>query len=176
MASRIAVMMNGRLLQVAGPETLYADPDHIEVAEFVGTPKINVVAGEIGQDGAARHRGTVLAGGFPGDGAVRLAVRPEHLEIGEEPYPGSLAARLERVEFQGSETLAHLVTESCDDVVARLAPSSTSAIRPGRAVHLHARPDRWLAFDRQGLRLRPRATSAPARPPASPRRPALAHA
>lgn len=43
MADRAAVMMDGELLQVAPPQTLYDAPRHLKVAEFIGSPKINVI-------------------------------------------------------------------------------------------------------------------------------------
>jgi ABC-type sugar transport system ATPase subunit len=43
MADRVAVMIGGNLLQLASPQVIYDDPAHIEVARFVGQPRINVV-------------------------------------------------------------------------------------------------------------------------------------
>ncbi|RUW39697.1 ABC transporter ATP-binding protein, partial [Mesorhizobium sp. M8A.F.Ca.ET.021.01.1.1] len=42
MADRVAVMIGGNLLQLAAPEAIYNDPAHIEVARFVGQPRINI--------------------------------------------------------------------------------------------------------------------------------------
>lgn len=47
MSDRVAVMREGRILQVAPPEDLYMRPQSLEVARFVGAPRINVVPGDI---------------------------------------------------------------------------------------------------------------------------------
>ena len=52
MSDRVAVMMDGELLQVAPPAALYDDPADLRVAEFVGSPKINVLPGMVAADGA----------------------------------------------------------------------------------------------------------------------------
>ena len=62
MSDRVAVILGGRLQQVASPDALYRDPDTLAVAQFVGTPRINVLPGE--------------RFGLP---AAQVAVRPERL-------------------------------------------------------------------------------------------------
>ena len=162
MADRIAVLMGGRLLQIDAPEALYRDPHHIDVAEFVGTPKINVLAGEIDPAGTARIGAASLAWGFRGAGAgpVRLAVRPEHLKITTGTDSGAFPARLDRLEFQGSELLAHLGTEAGEALILRLPPGSPVPA-PGSVVAIRAAPESWLAFDRQGHRVRQVAAAIP---------------
>ena len=63
MSDRVAVILGGRLQQVAPPDALYRDPDTLAVAQFVGTPRINVLPGE--------------RFGLP---AAQVAVRPERLQ------------------------------------------------------------------------------------------------
>jgi len=43
MSDRIAIMMDGELLQCATPDEVYNDPSDIRVAEFIGSPKINII-------------------------------------------------------------------------------------------------------------------------------------
>jgi len=43
MSDRVAVMLDGALLQVAPPQDIYADPHDRRVAEFIGAPKINIL-------------------------------------------------------------------------------------------------------------------------------------
>ncbi len=57
MADRIVLMNHGELQQVARPETLYAEPANVFVAGFIGSPKINLIAGQIDHpDGASALR------------------------------------------------------------------------------------------------------------------------
>ena len=61
MADRVAVMMGGRILQVGTPAAIYGEPEHIEVAKFVGVPQINLVSGAIGDGGNVVALGAEVA-------------------------------------------------------------------------------------------------------------------
>ncbi len=81
MSDRVAVMMGGRLLQVAPPQDIYDQPATLEVARFVGTPEINVLPGHVRGDGAVEifgrawpievdaAAGAPVSGGDPARGA-----------------------------------------------------------------------------------------------------------
>ncbi|MDX2203357.1 MAG: ABC transporter ATP-binding protein, partial [Hyphomicrobiaceae bacterium] len=51
MSDRIAVMMDGNVIQIGTPDQVYDDPQDLRVAEFIGSPKINVLEAEAGQGG-----------------------------------------------------------------------------------------------------------------------------
>jgi ABC-type sugar transport system ATPase subunit len=89
MGTRIAVMSRGHLQQVGTPQEVYARPQTVFVAEFIGMPPMNVLpAGAIGQQ------------------SVRIGVRPEHVTIGQAGgQPGDLEATVRVVEQLGHETL-----------------------------------------------------------------------
>ncbi|MEM7635190.1 MAG: ABC transporter ATP-binding protein, partial [Pseudomonadota bacterium] len=81
MSDRIAVMMDGDIIQVGTPDEVYDQPVDIRVAEFIGSPKINVVPVDIE---AARGM-AVLAGAASGvvtdPSAVSLGIRPEAITV-----------------------------------------------------------------------------------------------
>src|SRR5262249_37310376 len=52
LSDRVAVMLEGELLQVAPPQVIYADPADLKVAVFIGSPQINLLAGVGRDDGA----------------------------------------------------------------------------------------------------------------------------
>jgi len=74
MADRVAVMMDGDLLQVDTPSKVYADPSDIRVAEFIGSPKIKAQF-------AKRRHGLVIAASRQalGDGWSPSSMRWNHL-------------------------------------------------------------------------------------------------
>lgn len=85
-ADRVAVMTRGRVLQVAPPELIYAEPATPYVATFVGVA--NLVPGEVGHALARTRFGPVPLIGpgsreLTGHGLVLL--RPEHFTIEEAP-------------------------------------------------------------------------------------------
>src|ERR671917_136162 len=85
LADRIVVMRDGEVRQVGTPEDLFARPDHLDVADFMGFRNkleglVVSVAGEEAElaIGSARLRGRIRNSLKPGDRAV-IAVRPDDL-------------------------------------------------------------------------------------------------
>jgi multiple sugar transport system ATP-binding protein len=133
MSDRVAVMLAGRLQQVAPPKKLYDDPESLAVAEFVGSPKINVMK---------------VDGGFH-------AVRPEAIELVEVHAVGAIAGHVRLVEHMGSESLVHVDAPGhATPIIARLDALDPRDPKRGEAVGLRPLPDRILKFDAQGVRIR----------------------
>ena len=84
LGQRVAVMRDGRILQVDAPQTLYRKPVNLYVAAFIGTPAMNLVEARIDGDDAVFGQFRIpLAPGRrppPGVGTVILGVRPESFE------------------------------------------------------------------------------------------------
>ena len=133
MSDRVAVMLAGKLQQVAPPRQLYDDPETLAVAEFVGSPKINVLP---------------VKDGFH-------AVRPEAMEVVAPDAAGAIAGRIRLVEHLGSESLVHVeVPEVPLPLIARLEAMSARDPKRGEAVGLRPLPGRVLKFDPAGRRVR----------------------
>ncbi len=157
MADRVAVMIGGRLLQISPPEVIYANPDHIEVAGFIGSPKINLLPGRITAGGKAMHAGRVLATGFEGpEREVTIGIRPEHLMLLVQPIDSSLPLLLERLEFLGCEMIAHL-TDPRDGrvLIARLQLDQARQLANCQELHASAPASQILVFEQDGARARP---------------------
>ncbi len=155
MADRVAVMLGGRLLQVAGPSEIYRDPAHVDVARFIGSPPINLLPVHV-IDGRASWRGQVLADGVmaPDGVALRLGIRPEDLRLHAAPQPGGQPLRVLRREFLGAEALLHLHAPNLSEpVIARLAPAQAATHAPGSTLYLSAAPGAVLIFDETGARV-----------------------
>ncbi len=118
MGDRVAVLRRGVLMQCASPQELYETPANLFVAQFIGSPSMNVVRGKVigGDDGIGVdlgdqvvRLGEVGAARFPGLGEmvgrdVAFGVRPEALG---GDGSGSLTMHVELVEMLGSELLVH---------------------------------------------------------------------
>ncbi len=118
MGDRVAVLRRGVLMQCASPQELYERPDNLFVAQFIGSPSMNVVRGtvvstdhgpgvQIGDQTV--ELGSVGAARFPGIGEmigrdVAFGVRPEALG---GDGSGRLTMQVELVEMLGSELLVH---------------------------------------------------------------------
>jgi ABC-type Fe3+/spermidine/putrescine transport system ATPase subunit len=142
LSDRIAVMRDGRILQVAPPKELYERPAGRFVADFVGTN--NFLAGTCREAAGDRIcaetaiglvRGSPAPGIRPGDRCV-LAIRPENIGLGtahENTFPG----RIVLASYLGS-TLRYEV-EIRDGVVLKVDvgdPWHHEVLPPRAAVHV----------------------------------------
>ena len=159
MADRVAVMIGGRILQIASPTDLYNDPHHLDVSTFVGSPRINLLPALVDEAGFARFGGAPLAEGFePNVGqTITLGVRPEHITLLTEPQEGALPALLLRVEFLGADKLAHFLLDGFSEpIVARVAPQVIANLHTGDRVFVAPSRAKVVAFDENGARIQRR--------------------
>jgi ABC-type sugar transport system ATPase subunit len=127
LAHRVAVMRKGKLQQFDSPMKIYEQPVNRFVAEFVGSPSMNFIDGEIDGDSFVSKDLSVnlneeqvkLLSGHPGK-RITLGVRPEHVDVGEQPHEGSLPASVYVTELMGNETLV-FVTVGPNKIIARAA-------------------------------------------------------
>ena len=156
MADRVAVMLGGRILQVATPDAIYRDPVDVEVASFIGSPRINLLPARMAAGGVAQVNGHVMAeriAAAAGD-AVTLGIRPEHLRLETAAAPLRLPVRPERIEFLGAEALVHCRAEGiAAGLIARMAPEAAERLRGAAVLHAHAAGGALLVFDARGLRV-----------------------
>jgi len=166
MADRVAVMIGGNLLQLAAPETIYNDPAHIEVARFVGQPQINILPA-VAESGRAGFEGMQLALlEKVANGPVSLGIRPEFVKLAPDGRSG-LAGRIERLEFLGSEVIAHCrLQASGDAIVAKLAPHEARDLIAGMPVGILLPSEQAMLFGPEGRRLRTAATAGARQEPA----------
>jgi multiple sugar transport system ATP-binding protein len=125
LADRVVVLRDGRIEQHGTPLELYDRPANRFVAQFIGTPSMNVVPA------AALPQ---LANGNGADGFV--GIRPEHVHLNDQA-PGSLPATVDLVESLGVETLVYARLENDVQIVSR--GSERSRLQPGERT--------WLTFD-----------------------------
>ncbi|MEQ8919674.1 MAG: ABC transporter ATP-binding protein [Marinovum algicola] len=152
LADRIAVLSEGRLMQCDTPERLYERPVNRFVAQFIGSPKMNVLPAS-GDDGAR----VVLDGStleVPGgyDGAVaELGIRPEHLRLCD-PGQGALTGRVSHVEYLGAD--ASVFVTVAGDAVLNLRGAGRDMPREGAEVGLSFDPADMHLFAADGTALR----------------------
>ena len=120
MADRIAVMFDGRILQVAPPQELSESPTSRRVADFIGT--MNLLLGRVvsAENGRLRLEAEGLGEirlprqGAGGDGEVGLAVRPEKVQLSREaPGDGLIAARgrIAQIAYFGDTSQVYVETD-----------------------------------------------------------------
>lgn len=143
MADRIVVMHDGIIEQIGTPLELFDRPGNLFVAQFIGSPAMNVMPGTVrgGAVEALGRRWPLPPGANMSDGAqVQYGVRPGDLQIADT----GIEAKVEVVEPTGAET--ELVVDVGGQqliVVAHGRPD----VRPEQAVHLQVDAAKAHVFD-----------------------------
>jgi iron(III) transport system ATP-binding protein len=130
LADRLALMRDGRIVQVGAPEEVYAQPAERWAAQFVG--EVNVLPGVVRGESVHTEVGSFDLAGTADEeqrGSVHIAVRPEQLEFrsGREPN----AEVIER-EFRGHDVLYRLRHSAGRTLLVQLP--SLELYEPGQQV------------------------------------------
>ena len=134
MADRIVVLQAGVIEQVGTPLELYRSPRNLFVAGFIGSPRMNFIAGP-----AAAERG-----------AHTIGIRPEHIDVA--PSGGTWQGNVGVAEHLGSDTFFHIHDTGLADVITVRAPGEVSFAH-GDSIGLTPRADMLHRFDASGQRL-----------------------
>jgi multiple sugar transport system ATP-binding protein len=118
MADRIAVILNGELQQIGTPAEIYKTPASIDVAEFVGSPKINILPCSISGNGLALL-GQAYSGasGLANGTAGFIGIRPEHVSVSADSEGPSLRCTIASLEYLGSEALIQARFDDSDEQI-----------------------------------------------------------
>jgi multiple sugar transport system ATP-binding protein len=158
LSDRIVVMNGGVVQQVGTPEEVYSRPANRFVAEFIGTPSMNMVEGAVR---AENGRTAFTAAGFsvplPADGPAAAAPRPEgRATLGFRPedirlvppeQPGAIPATVTVSELAGAERFHFLALDGAQVIVRTPA---TTVLHPGETVALGLDPGSLHLFDGTG--------------------------
>ncbi|WP_306140634.1 ABC transporter ATP-binding protein [Roseibium sp. MMSF_3412] len=156
MSDRMAVMMDGEILQLGAPHTVYNDPQDIRVAEFVGAPRINLLPGSLDNNGYARCGEIVLSRAATQGvvGSVSIGLRPEHLSLCEKGTPEALSGQVVHKENLGADIYLHVsVLNGSQRLVVRVSPHEGQGASFGQTVHVIREHGRALVFGKDGKRL-----------------------
>jgi multiple sugar transport system ATP-binding protein len=179
MGHRIAVLNEGRLQQLGTPMQLYQWPANLFVAQFIGSPAMNLLPVEVTGPGLLLLEGRR----FPVEGPmadllgdwighhITGGLRPEHLRLAPATNR-NLAAEVTHCEALGNEQLITCrLLEGSHLVLVRAEPDQSVTV--GQTVHLDVEPTGWRLFDGLGAALLPE--GAAARPRPEPQLPTIGH-
>ena len=149
LGTRVAVLKDGALQQVAPPMELYRRPQNQFVASFIGSPSMNFVRGTIGREsGRASFKAPGLTIALTSDiareGPVILGVRPHDLGVGASSNGGPRGV-VSLVEPLGSEQIVYVSVPGGHDLVAAVPPDVTP--RVDESVSLNIAPTALHLFD-----------------------------
>ena len=138
LADRIVVLRDGLIEQVGTPLELYDRPANQFVAQFIGSPQMNVVEG--------RHLPQVA--GVPAGGFVGLRPEDVTLQPAAQAGAGGLPGTVELVESLGAETLIYVTVDSGAQLVSRQPVRSN--LHNGDRVGVFVEAANAHRFDAQG--------------------------
>lgn len=163
MGDRIAVMNEGKLLQVASPSDVYLKPKLLFVASFIGAPEINLLEATVKEHGST----LVLEGeGFEFplteeftsllrdyvDKSVIVGIRPEHLmvegisDVSRVKNKAQIKGVVDFVEALGTDTIIHA---NVGEKIVKVKIPGAADVPIGREIKIIVDLDRLHVFDKQ---------------------------
>ena len=144
MADRMAILKDGRLLQVDAPEAVYERPADRFVANFIGV--MNFIEGTVGADGTFAADGLQAKIAGAKAGAATLAIRPENIVIGP-PGDLPLAGDIVDIAYHGLDRVLHVRTvASRTPLQVRIAANGAGNWKIGDTPSLRIDPAKCRLF------------------------------
>ncbi|MFD2207872.1 ABC transporter ATP-binding protein [Kiloniella antarctica] len=156
LADRIVILNNGQIAQVGTPLDLYNKPANTFVAEFIGSPKMNIFpatietsATDIPKINLTNERNDfAFEASINISGPIQMGIRPEHMVPVNE---GGIRGLVNRTEHLGSDTYVYFQTENKANAVARL--NGIAPIQAGENISFTTIPEHYHLFDQKGIRI-----------------------
>lgn len=147
MSSKIAVMKEGLLQQLASPEIIYRNPANLFVADFIGNPKVNLL------EGVVSARNLVDVGPFKlktdncnADGKVVVSVRPEDIELSSQPVPDGVEFSAYSVLPSGADST---IIALLGDVELTIKVMGISKVKMDDRIWLKFKPESLNLYDKE---------------------------
>lgn len=123
LGDRIVIMKDGVIQQIGTPQQVYAKPENVFVAGFIGTPQMNFFDGvQLKRDrkeycvecfekkiALTDEVNSVLTSKDVPAQEVKLGIRPEHIELADKEDESAIKAQLDVSELMGAESYLHLI-------------------------------------------------------------------
>lgn len=146
LADRIVVLHDGIIEQVGSPKELYNNPQNLFVAQFIGSPKMNIL-----RCSANDEQVRLISGGsIPIAGksnATNLGIRPESITL-SEPEDGHIDGVIDVVEYLGADTF--LIIDCGDVGQVTVRANGEIDVHPGDKVGLSFSTNKLHFFDENG--------------------------
>lgn len=156
MSDKVAVMMDGVILQYDTPHNIYTNPLHVKVAEFIGSPKINIFRATSNENNDIVFKDKTIPYRLENSSKkeVSLGVRPESFKLVSQKTETSIKAIIRHIENLGSHYLLYvLMIEEKDISIIKI--DDINELKIGDGIEVELKPKKLLAFDiKTGTRLK----------------------
>ena len=145
-SDKIVVMKLGEMQQMGAPQEVYNSPANLFVAQFLGTPPINVFKGAV--KGEKIYVGEDCVGEAKGikDQEVSVAIRPEGFVLADGKDKGVLHAECEMIQVMGRDISVVAKNELCTKPTFKAIISADDKVNPGK-VAFKVKPHKVFIFD-----------------------------
>ena len=145
-SDKIVVMKLGEMQQMGAPQEVYNSPANLFVAQFLGTPPINVFKGAV--KGEKIYVGEDCVGEAKGikDQEVSVAIRPEGFVLANEKDKDVLHAECEMIQVMGRDISVVAKNELCTKPTFKAIISADDKVNPGK-VAFKVKPHKVFIFD-----------------------------
>ena len=153
------IQQRGSVAQVGSPMNLYHRPVSLFVAEFIGSPKMNLIKGELAdaQEGYATVKvgdqlikAAVDARHLKAGENVQLGIRPEHIPLTSSGAGSNVSGHLQHIERLGDSSLLY-VQMGEGQAVTTVKVEGSATTHAGTSLNLCMMPDQMHLFDSQGM-------------------------
>jgi iron(III) transport system ATP-binding protein len=142
LSDRIALMREGRIVQIGQPEELYRRPIDLAAARFFCN--VNEVEGKVESGSMVTPLGRFDAEGFSEGSEAVAAIRPQGIELGNGG--GDVVGRVVERHFLGEVDLIEVLVEGLEAPVMARTRGNGAGAAVGAEVGLHVNPDDVLLF------------------------------
>lgn len=148
LADRIVVLKDGLVMQTGSPADLYKRPDNLFVAQFIGSPKMNILPCRVvGQQFILPSARSGQYHGAENLNITHLGIRAEHIHA-VHSGEGQCDVTVEVVEYLGADTIILVDGNQLGQLSVRLP--GESGLKPGDVIGLSFEPEHTLFFDEDG--------------------------
>lgn len=147
LADRIVVLDGGKIAQVGTPRELYNNPSNLFVAQFIGSPKMNILPCDHSAQEFTLEGGN--GGAYAGSGSpIKLGIRPEHINACEADS-GNCSGTIEVVEYLGADIFLFVDCGPLGVINVRVEGSKSYSV--GKQIGLDFDHQRLHFFGEDGL-------------------------
>ena len=159
LADKIVVLKSGEIMQVGTPRELFERPENLFVAQFIGSPKMNLLPCTTAIDGSVRLVDDSAQLDCPKmtTAPTLIGLRPEHLRM-TAPEDGLFQGRVEVNEYLGTDNSIYVDAGPLGRI--NLRAESNVNVSEGEMIGLRFKPSDCHFFNTEGLRCQPRISGA----------------
>ena len=151
LADRIVILNNGNIEQFGTPNEIYADPNNVFVAEFIGSPKMNIIKLEkeniINNNTINFFSNKIVFENINFNDEIYLGIRPEDISV-KDSHPIKIDVKVDLVENLGFEKIIYSTVSNKEINV------KTSDNVSGKTLKISFTKDKIYLFDKNRNRIR----------------------